>query len=111
MSANVLMQKKEVATINTDIAHKESDTASNSNKQSNQILTLNKFDPKCSRKDQKGIMIIKGKKGHKLTFKDQLDMKFYQVVEVESYKSFNIDISKGDHGAGNDNVSCACILI
>ncbi len=72
------------------------------------------------RKDANGVPIIRGKKRHRVTFKDMIDIKFELIdeVEVESYKDYNAkEISileesnkKINNDNNNDNTSCTCLI-
>jgi hypothetical protein len=59
------------------------------------------------RKDWRGTIIVKGQKGHHLTFVDQITkIEFAQIVSVDSFKEFNTDMSNP-----NENCSCKCLII
>jgi len=72
------------------------------------------------RKDAKGVPIIKGKKKHRITFKDALDdvTGLIEEIEIESYKDYNakeltIIEEKQEtikNKNNNDNTSCACAI-
>ncbi len=57
---------------------------SNMNQSENLILTLNKNEEFKPRRDQSGMMIRKGGKDHKISFKVNL----VETVSIESYKEF-----------------------
>jgi hypothetical protein len=57
---------------------------SNMNQSDNMILTLNKNEETKVRRDKSGLIIRKGGKDHKISFKDNL----IETVSIESYKEF-----------------------
>lgn len=67
------------------------------------------------RRDAKGTPILKGRKNHKITFRDYLDndSKLTDVVKIESYKEYNakeIDSKELKKTGTDDNTSCACTI-
>ena len=65
-------------------------------------------DNKYIRKDRSGNTIKKGGKLHKITFIDNFkNVNFYEIVEIDSYKAYNIDISKN---LERDDISCSCMI-
>lgn len=72
------------------------------------------------RRDAKGNVIVKGRKKHRISFKDILNKNanLVDVVDIESYKEYNAkELSILEEKQGtinnmniNDNTSCACIV-
>ncbi len=79
------------------------------------------------RRDAKGNPIVKGRKKHRVSFKDVLDKNadLVEVVEIESFKDYNaeelsiVEDKNATFGnqsntrngcSGNDNTSCTCIV-
>jgi len=64
---------------------------------------------KINRLDAKGVSIIKGQKKHSLTFCDLIGKKsFAEIVDVESYKKYNTDMSSLNDEPG---CTCKCLII
>ena len=59
------------------------------------IETVQAMERRRERKDRRGKPIKKGLKQHRITFKDEVipGESLAQVVLVESYKQFNVDMS------------------
>ena len=77
----------------------------NQSKKENSLTTISK----TSRYDSKGSPILKGQKKHTVSFCDLLGKNsFEEVIEVEPFKKFNIDVSTYSEEPG---CSCKCILI
>ena len=72
---------------------------------------INKNDILPKRKDHFGNIIVKGSKRHKLVYLDQIGQKFLSIINIESYKQYNL-IKKSkeqDIQYQKDKVSC-CII-
>lgn len=71
----------------------------------------NKKQNENMRKDQMGIPIMKQSKLHKIMFCDKLTNKksLTEIIEVESFKQFNIIDEEEENHTGK-NVSCRCII-
>ncbi len=71
----------------------------------------------ATRADVYGNIIKKGSKRHKVTFKDNIGHKkqnsFVKIVNVESYKSYNTDVSINVSTSRNGECSCLkkCMII
>jgi hypothetical protein len=69
--------------------------------------------PSKSRQDRRGVSIEKKGKRHRVTFIDRVDEKrLCDVVEIESYKQYNIDNTYnegGHHRSSSESLSC-CII-
>ena len=71
-----------------------------------------KIEEKKRRKDSKGQEIIKGGKNHILVFVDKISSKVLsEIVIIDSYKEFNINIDQDDFGeSGNSSSGNICII-
>ena len=71
-----------------------------------------------SRKDSRGVPIIKGNKTHKISYADRLfGTNLVVIINVDSYKEFNVvEIESGETEDSNknnkkDDVSCKCNIL
>jgi hypothetical protein len=66
------------------------------------------------RRDKYGIPIIKGMKSHSVTFIDEFDgeEKLIEIIEVDSYKEFNVDVSKNPDAIEYREANiCNCLVM
>lgn len=71
---------------------------------------------KC-RRDARGTPILKGRKKHRIAFRDYLDGngKLFEVFKIQSYKEYNaqhieVNLHMKNNNNKDDNTSCACIV-
>lgn len=98
--------------INNNVVSKHNKNLINSNEnKKNNTSDCHLIKLRC-RRDTKGIPILRGRKKHGITFRDNLDKNanLIDVIKVQSYKLYNAqeNIFKPEKIRSEDNTSCAC---